>query len=100
MTMSEIDQEEKELLESFERGEWVPIPNVEAEKKRYQEAAKRSMKKERRVNIRLSSHDLEAIQRLAVEEGLPYQTFLSSIIHRYATGRLVTRKSEWGIEQE
>ena len=98
--MSEIDQEEKELLESFERGEWVPVPNVEAEKKRYQEAARHSMKKDRRVNIRLSSHDLEAIQRLAVEEGLPYQTLLSSIIHRYATGHLVTRKSEQGIDQE
>jgi predicted DNA binding CopG/RHH family protein len=91
--MSEIDREEKELLDSFERGEWVPVPNVEAEKKRYQDAAKQSMKKDRRVNIRLSSHDLEAIQRLAVEEGLPYQTLLSSIIHRYATGRLVNRKS-------
>ncbi len=77
--MSEIDQEEKELLESFERGEWVPVPNLEAEKKRYQEAARQSMKKDRRVNIRLSSHDLEAIQRLAVEEGLPYQTLLSSL---------------------
>jgi predicted DNA binding CopG/RHH family protein len=91
--MSEIDREEKELLDSFERGEWVPVPNVEAEKKRYQDAAKQSMKKDRRVNIRLSSHDLEAIQRLAVEEGLPYQTLMSSIIHRYATGRLVNRKS-------
>jgi predicted DNA binding CopG/RHH family protein len=58
------------------------------------------MKKDRRVNIRLSSHDLEAIQRLAVEEGLPYQTLLSSIIHHYATGRLVMRKSEWGIDRE
>ncbi|MBV9388442.1 MAG: hypothetical protein JOZ78_18620 [Chroococcidiopsidaceae cyanobacterium CP_BM_ER_R8_30] len=84
--------DDDDILESYERGEWVSVLNLETEKKRYQEAARLSMKKDRRVNIRLSSHDLEAIQRLAVEEGLPYQTLLSSIIHRYATGRLVPRE--------
>jgi predicted DNA binding CopG/RHH family protein len=84
--------DEDDILESYEGGEWASVANVEAEKRRYQEAARFSMKKDRRVNIRLSSHDLEAIQRLAIEEGLPYQTLLSSIIHRYATGRLVPRE--------
>ena len=81
-----------EIPESYERGEWTSVPNLEAEKHRYKAAARFSLKKDRRVNIRLSSHDLEAIQRLAVEEGLPYQTLMTSIIHRYATGRLVPRK--------
>lgn len=84
--------DEDAILESYERGEWASITNLETEKRRYQDAARFSMKKDRRVNIRLSSHDLDAIQRLAVEEGLPYQTLLSSIIHRYATGRLVPRE--------
>ena len=89
--MSNVDQDERELLESFERDEWISVPNVDAEKKRYQEAARHSMKKDRRVNIRLSSHDLEAIQRIAVEEGIPYQTLIASILHKYATKRLIAR---------
>ncbi len=83
------DRDEKEILESFERGEWVSVKNVTDEKDRYQKAARVSIKKEKHVNIRLSSDDLETIQRLALEEGLPYQTLLSSIIHRYATGHLI-----------
>ena len=51
--------DEDEILESYERGDWVTVPNLDAEKERYQEAARLSMKKDRRVNIRLSSHDIE-----------------------------------------
>ncbi len=92
--MTDIYDDEKEILESFERGEWASVKNVTDEKRRYEEIARASMKKDKQVNIRLSSHDLEAIQRIAVEEGLPYQTLLSSIIHRYATGRLIPRVRE------
>ena len=89
----ELDEEEKELQESYERGEWKSIPNVEAEIKRHQEAARAMFRKDRRVNIRITSRDLEAIQVRAIEEGIPYQTLMASVLHKYVTGRLVEKSS-------
>ena len=74
--MAELDREEKELLESLERGEWKSIHGSEAERRRYQKYAGATFKKGRRVNIRISAKDLEAIQKRALEEGLPYQTLI------------------------
>jgi predicted DNA binding CopG/RHH family protein len=87
----ELDEEERELLESYESGEWVPVPNLEAEIARHRSYAEASARKDRRVNIRLSRMDLTALQNLAVEEGIPYQTLMASILHKYVTGRLVER---------
>ena len=83
-----IDAEEKELLESVERGEWKSAGGGKRERARFSRYAKATFKKDRRLNIRLSSKDLEAIQKRALAEGLPYQTLISSLLHKYASGRL------------
>jgi predicted DNA binding CopG/RHH family protein len=82
-----IDADEKELLESVERGEWKSTGG-KRERTRYSRYAKATFRKDRRLNIRLSSKDLEAIQKRALAEGLPYQTLIASVLHKYATGRL------------
>jgi predicted DNA binding CopG/RHH family protein len=83
-----IDAEEKELLESVERSEWKSAGGGKRERARFSRYAKATSKKDRRLNIRLSSKDLEAIQRRALAEGLPYQTLIASLLHKYAAGRL------------
>ena len=93
MTEIHLDQEEQELLESYERDEWQAVTNQEAEKDRYQAYAKATFKKDKRVNIRISSKDLEAIQTRALEEGIPYQTLMASVLHKYVSGRLVEKSS-------
>jgi predicted DNA binding CopG/RHH family protein len=89
--MARLDQEEKELLDSFERGEWRSIPGQGAELERYRKYARATFKKDRRVNIRISRKDLEALQKRALQEGIPYQTLMASILHKYAAGRLLER---------
>jgi predicted DNA binding CopG/RHH family protein len=83
-----LDADEKELLESVERGEWKSAKGGKRERARYTRYAKATFRKDRRLNIRLSSKDLEAIQKRALAEGLPYQTLISSLLHKYAAGRL------------
>ena len=83
-----LDAEEKEMLASYERGEWKPVKATTGDRSRYARYAKATFRKDRRVNIRISSKDLEAIQKRAIEEGLPYQTLISSLLHKYASGRL------------
>lgn len=91
MKKIELDREEQDLLASFEDGEWQSVPDLLTEIERYRQQARATLKKDRRVNIRLSAGDLEAIQRRAVEEGIPYQTLMASVLHKYAAGRLVER---------
>jgi predicted DNA binding CopG/RHH family protein len=83
-----LDADEKELLESVERGEWKSAKGGKRERARYCRYAKATFRKDRRLNIRLSSKDLEAIQKRALAEGLPYQALISSLLHKYASGRL------------
>ena len=82
------DADEKDLLESVERGEWRPAGGGKRERTRYARYARSTFRKDRRLNIRLSSKDLEAIQKRALAEGLPYLTLISSLLHKYASGRL------------
>ncbi len=91
MSDAHLTQEEKDILESFEKGEWQPVANLENETARYQEYARATFRKDSRVNIRISSKDLEALQKKALEEGIPYQTLIASILHKYASGRLEER---------
>jgi len=91
--MIKLDKEEKELLQSYEKGEWREIPNMRAEIKKYREYAKATLRKEKRVNIRMSQRDLDSIQMRAVEEGIPYQTLISSVLHKYISGRLRDERS-------
>jgi predicted DNA binding CopG/RHH family protein len=89
--MARLDVEEKDLLDSFERGEWQSTERRREEFERYRDHARATFKKDRRVNIRISRKDLEALQKRALEEGMPYQTLLASILHKYAAGRLVEK---------
>jgi predicted DNA binding CopG/RHH family protein len=90
--MAKLDPEEKEVLESFERGEMETVPDLESEVERYREVARTTFKKDKRVNIRISSKDLMAIQKKALEEGIPYQTLISSVLHKYVSGRLADKE--------
>jgi predicted DNA binding CopG/RHH family protein len=83
-----LDKEERRILEDFERGEFKRIPNFTAEKKALEDAARKSLQKDKRINIRISSRDLERIQMIAAREGMPYQTYISSTLHKLVTGRL------------
>ncbi|MFH1038835.1 MAG: antitoxin [PVC group bacterium] len=88
-----LSNEEKEILESVERGEWRRIPNFKKEVKRYQDYARATLRKDKRVNIRMTEKDLIHFQKKAVEEGLPYQTLISSILHKYINGRFADKVS-------
>jgi predicted DNA binding CopG/RHH family protein len=85
-----IDHKEKELLQAFERGELESIAS-QSELAKFKAAARATALKDRRVNIRLSSGDLSDIQVKALEEGVPYQTLIASVLHKYVTGRLTER---------
>jgi predicted DNA binding CopG/RHH family protein len=89
--MDKLDQKEQELLESYDREEWRSVQGLEPEVERFREYARATFKKDMRVNIRLSSKDLEALKKRALEEGIPYQTLMSSVLHKYASRRLVDR---------
>lgn len=86
--MKRPDKSESELLESIEKGEWRSSGLNPRERARFERAAADTLRKDRRVNLRLSSRDLDAIKKRALLEGLPYQTLIASVIHRYAAGTL------------
>jgi predicted DNA binding CopG/RHH family protein len=79
-----IDDQEKELVSGYEAGEFKPA-NQNEEKRIAVAAAKRYVRKDARINIRLSTADLEMLKRRAVEEGLPYQTLVASVLHKYVS---------------
>ncbi len=89
--MSKIDQYEKDLIDSYNNAEWKSRKNPKKEIERYKEYAINSLKKDKRINIRISARDLEDIRRKAVSEGLPYQSLIASIIHKYNAGKLVDK---------
>lgn len=84
--------EEREILESLERGELVSVPNVEQEIEFARQAARNTFKKTKRVNLRMTERDFNLAHSRAREEGIPYQTLLSSVIHKYLSGQLTERK--------
>ena len=86
-----LDAEEEDILATYEADEWQPVENREAEIRKYRQYARATFKKDKRVNIRISTKNLEALQKKALEEGIPYQTLISSILHKYISGRLVER---------
>ena len=88
-----MDLEEKEVLESYDRNEWRPIQAKKAEITKLQHYARNTLQKNKRINIRLAERDLAGIQARAIEEGMPYQTLISSILHKYLSGRLTERKT-------
>lgn len=80
---------DERLLERYEAGEFVSTSPTKAELKKFRDAARATLAKDRRVNIRLSSSVMMGLQARAAEEGLPYQTLIASVLHKFVTGRLV-----------
>lgn len=83
-----LDSNAREMLDSYDRGEWRAVKGSTRARSKYARYARATFRKDRRLNIRISSKDLEVIQKRALEEGLPYQTPISSLLHKYASGRL------------
>ena len=90
--MPKIDEYELEVLNAFDEGQLKSVA-TKAELAKFKAAARATAIKDRRVNIRLSSGDLKDIQVKALEEGVPYQTLIASVLHKYVTGRLADRPS-------
>ena len=87
MDKIKLDPEEQELLDAYESGDFRSDLDV-ARREYLTQAAEETFKKDKRINIRISSRDLEALQRRALEEGLPYQSLVSSVLHKYVSGGL------------
>ena len=83
-----LDEEELQLLQDFERGELTSITHFMEAKRKLEEATHDFLQKDKRINIRISSRDLEALQKKARKEGMPYQTLISSTLHKFVTGKL------------
>ena len=83
-----LDDEELKILQDFERGELESIKNFQSEKRQLEAAAKGTLQKDKRINIRISARDLEKIKKRAVAEGMPYQTLIASTLHKFVTGQL------------
>ena len=92
MKQAKLDSEEKAILESYDRGEWRSVRNPKEQARRLRAAARNTLIKDKRINIRMSSKDLGQVQVLAAREGVPYQTLISSIIHKFVSGYLIDKK--------
>ncbi len=92
MKKLKLTKEEKNILDSFENDEWVSVPNVNEEIKKLQQVAANTLKKDKRINIRMTSKDLNDIKAKAIEEGLPYQSFITSILHKYISGKIIEKR--------
>lgn len=84
-----LGREEKEILDTIENDKWELVKPKKAELEYYAEIARNTFKKDQRMNIRISKADLNRIKAKAAEEGIPYQTLVASIIHKYASGNLL-----------
>lgn len=91
MKKTKLDKYEKEIIDAYEKEEFKSIPNAKKEMLKYREYAKHTLQKNKRINIRISEKDLLLIQREAVAEGLPYQTLISSILHKFINGTLINK---------
>lgn len=86
-----LDKEEMELARSLEKEEWVADLSKK-EKKQYEEYARYSLNKQKRINIRMSERDLTKIRAKAIEEGIPYQSLISMLIHKYNEGKVLINR--------
>ncbi|MBI5676817.1 MAG: antitoxin [Nitrospirae bacterium] len=90
---TKLSMEEQGILESFEKCGWVPVKNLSKRRAELMKYARKTLKKDKRLNIRISERDLTELQKKAVSEGLPYQTYVSSIIHKFVSGKLREAKN-------
>ena len=88
-----LDTEEQKLIESLETDDWKSTGNLESWKTFLSKTATNTLAKDHRMNIRVTKNDLEGIKLKAIEEGLPYQTLVASIIHKYVTGKLTEKQA-------
>ena len=91
--MSKLDSEEKEILAAFDSGKLIRSKNAKKQIEQHKLAAEATFKKDARINIRLSSRDLRSLQAKALMAGMPYQTFVSSVLHKFIDGQLVERSA-------
>jgi predicted DNA binding CopG/RHH family protein len=89
-----LDAEERALAQSIEKDEWVSVPNLEELRRQAREYAEATIHKDMRMNIRMSERDLRRLKQTALEEGIPYQTLVSMVLHKYLTGRFSEREAE------
>ncbi|MGG6242126.1 antitoxin [Nodosilinea sp. AN01ver1] len=89
--MNNFDSEEQDILDAFEAGRLQRSENLEKELESHRAIAAATFKKDARINIRLSSKDLRMLQARALKEGIPYQTLISSILHKFVDGQLVEK---------
>ena len=89
-----FDKEEKEILEAYERGEYVSVSDLEEEKKRLKKSARATLRKNKTVSIRLPERDVEKLKAKAAEKGMPYQTLIASVLHQYSSGASLVKDSE------
>ena len=91
--MKRLERYERDILTAYEKGKLVSAQLTKKQLRSFRDAARATFIKSRRVNIRLSAVDLMDIQARAYEEGIPYQTLIASVLHKYVSGRLQEKKS-------
>lgn len=90
--VTKFDEEELEILQAWEAGTLKPVSDLAEQAKAHRAAADATFKKDQRLNIRISSRDLKSLQARALEEGVPYQTFAASLLHKFVSGHLVNQR--------
>ncbi len=93
MKKKKVNNEEKDILDSYEQDQWRPVKDRKREIKKLQQYARNTLQKDKRINIRMSSKDLDRVRVIATQQGIPYQTLISSIIHKYVSGYLKERET-------
>ena len=88
MKKYKLDKEEREILEAIENGKWKGRKPTKAELEYYSKAARNTFRKDQRMNIRISKSDMTGLKARAAEEGVPYQTLVASVLHKYVSGTL------------
>lgn len=88
MAILDDSEEEKELLDAYQRGELIPVENQEEMRRKLRQAAKATIEKAKHVSVRVTEKDLRKIKAKAVSTGIPYHTLLGSLLHQYADGKI------------
>lgn len=86
--MSKLDKYEEELLKSYDEDEWQSLAQADQLKLKYSKYARNTFLKNKRINIRISEKDLARLKAKSLEEGIPYQTLVSSLIHKFVSGKI------------
>lgn len=86
MKKYKLDKEEREILDAIESGEWELVKSKKSEMERYAQIAKNTLKKDQRMNIRISKADMNRLKSKAAQEGMPYQTLVASVLHKFVSG--------------